>query len=124
MRNDCTGCCWPAAAAAGADAAAGAIAGEKEPSSPWPLRRRGPPATDAILEEAAAGEGDVAAGVGEELPEDDYARLFGLCQNREAAFNGQGQRPGSVVFEQWVAVVCETAAESKGESEKSFFGLF
>ena len=62
--------------------------------------------------------------VGEELPEDDYARLFKLCQNRDAAFSGQDQRPGSVVFEQWVAVVCETAAESKGESEKPFFGLF
>lgn len=55
--------------------------------------------------------------VGEDLSDEDNERLFGLCRDRKAAFNGQ--RPGSVVFEQWVAVMIETVP-----NDKPFFGLF
>ena len=59
---------------------------------------------------------------GEELPEEDYERLYDLCLKRPDAFNGQ--RPGSVVFEQWVNVMLETAEEARDPDAKRFFGLF
>jgi hypothetical protein len=58
--------------------------------------------------------------VGELLSEEDNERLFALCRDREASF--KGQRVGTVTFEQWVAVMLETA-ESEVK-EKKFFGLF
>jgi len=58
--------------------------------------------------------------VGEQLSEEDNERLFALCRDREPSFTGQ--RAGTVTFEQWVAVMLETA-ESEVK-EKKFFGLF
>ena len=60
--------------------------------------------------------------VGEELSDEDNQRLYGLCKGRKPAFNGQ--RPGSVVFEQWVAVMLDTTDEAKDPDDKPFFGLF
>ena len=59
---------------------------------------------------------------GEELPDEDYERLFSLCRSREASF--PGQRPGTVTFEQWVAVMLATLDEAKDPNDKPFFGLF
>lgn len=60
--------------------------------------------------------------VGEELPDEDYERLFGLCRGRKASFTGQ--QPGTVTFEQWVAVMLQTVDEAKDPDAKPFFGLF
>ena len=56
---------------------------------------------------------------GEELPEDEYERLYLLCRDRKESF--AGQQPGTVTFEQWVAVMVETADE---DNKKPLFGLF
>ena len=59
----------------------------------------------------------------EVLSDDDTERLFLLCRDRKASFSGQP--PGTVTFEQWVAVMLETIDEAKDEEdEKPFFGLF
>ena len=59
--------------------------------------------------------------VGENLPEKDYVRLWGMCTELPNAFNGQ--REGSVVFEQWVKIMLQTKDEAKDPSDK-LFGLF
>ena len=61
-------------------------------------------------------------GLDEEMSESDNERLFSLARDRKASFNGQP--PGTVTFEQWVAVMLATASEASGEIEKPFFGLF
>lgn len=60
--------------------------------------------------------------VGEELSEEEYERLWALCRDRKEAF--RGQTPGTVVFEQWVAVMLQTAEEANGSQDKPWFGLF
>ena len=53
---------------------------------------------------------------------EDYERLWGRCRELKDAFNGQ--RPGSVVFEQWLKTMLDTRDERKDTGGKSFFGLF
>lgn len=52
---------------------------------------------------------------------EDYERLWGQCLDLKDAFTGQ--RPGSVVFEQWVKIMCDTKDEAKDPNSK-FLGLF
>ena len=46
------------------------------------------------------------------MSESDNERLFSLARDRKASFNGQP--PGTVTFEQWVAVMLATASEASG----------
>jgi len=67
--------------------------------------------------------GRVCCGVaGEQLSEDDYGRLYGMCLELPTSFNGQPK--GTVTLEQWVNVMLRTKDEAKDPNKKAFFGLF
>ena len=59
---------------------------------------------------------------GEQLSEDDYDRLYGMCLDLPTSFNGQPKR--TVTLEQWVKVMLETKGEAEDPNKKKFFGLF